>query len=116
MLKSLFSRGPLEKTIIQDLERQVNRRKYLPAPKNIFMFPDILTTSAVTVVYVQNSALSLSPGSRRDDGWHGEQKRSGAKMPGSGWAGCKAMVIFIIFFMIQFEGARAKLALIRAEH
>ena len=71
----------LEKTIIQDLVRQVKGRKYLPAPKNIFMFPDILTTSAVTVVYVQNSA-PLS--SWRDDGWQGEQKRSGAKIPGSG--------------------------------
>ena len=58
--KISFLTGPLEKTIIQDLERQVKRRKYLPAPKNIFMFPDILTTSAVTVVYVQNSALFLS--------------------------------------------------------
>ena len=110
---SFIPEPSLEKTIIQDLVRQVKGRKYLPAPKNIFMFPDILTTSAVTVVYVQNSA-PLS--SRRDDGWQGEQKRSGAKMPSSGWADCKAMVIFIIFFMIQFEGARAKLAIIRAEH
>ena len=42
-----FLTGSLEKTIIQDLVRQVIKEKISLAPKNIFMFPDILTTSAV---------------------------------------------------------------------